>query len=325
MDFVSEARCVVHRVPEIEQFNRTHKIESSSFSDVVEAIRKVIIARGDLPDVTVAYQLNVLDQFCEFPLGRFILERKGANGFWTDYMLSHPQKGKISGVNSEGKTFSTLEDFFLNRCPIVVAHQERFRIFQTLTQKLLKDSMVVASIPCGIMRDLLTLDFSGIKNYRIIGVDIDKESLFLANKLAKELEVPNVEFYQEDAWQIQFQQELDIITSSGLNVYEPDPEKVMSLYKRFFKSLKPGGFLITSVITYPPGESVESDWDLRDIAPEDLLLDRVLHKDVLDIRWRNFRSSNELSREFELTGFSSVSIHFDKHRIFPTILAQKPF
>lgn len=308
----------------LERFNLTHSSNDSSFWDAVEVIRNKIVSRGDLPDASVSYQLDVLKQFCQFPLGRFILERKGANGFWTDYMLAHPENGRISGMNSEGKAFTPLEDFFLNRCPIVVAHQERFRMFKALTQSLLKSNMVLASIPCGLMRDLLSLDYSGIENCKLVGVDIDQDSILSAKKLASEFGFQNIEFWQQDAWQIHFHEELDLITSSGLNVYEPDPDKVLALYKRFFQCLKPGGVLITSVITYPPGETVKSDWDLQSISAQDLLLDRILHKDILDIKWRNFRSSSELSREFELAGFSNVSIHFDRHRIFPTILAQKP-
>ena len=35
------------------------------------------------------------------------------------------------------------------------------------------------------------------------------------------------------------------------------------------------------------------------------------------------RSIDELDKEFKEVGFSKVSIHFDKNKIFPTILAQK--
>ncbi len=307
-----------------ETLNRSHFNDGLSFTIVLENLRDKIVSRGDLPHATVQDQLDVLNQFCEFPLGRFILERKGANGFWTDYMLSHPEKGRLSGLNSEGKPFSALEDFFLNRCPIVVAHQERFKIFQDVTQKMLKENVVLASIPCGLSKDILTLDYSGISSFKLIGIDIDEESLTLARNLANEKGIANAEFLEQDAWQLQFNEELDIITSSGLNVYEPNPEKVLDLYRSFFKALKPGGSLIISVITYPPGETKETDWDLTGIAEEDLLLDQILHKDILDIKWRNFRSSNELSKEFEQVGFSKVSVFFDKHRIFPTIVAQKP-
>lgn len=303
--------------------NRTHARDINSFAENIEALKKKITLRGDLPHVTCKRQLEIIDQLCAFPLGRFILERRGANGFWTDYMVSHPAHGKISGLNSEGVPFTPLEEWFLNQCPIVVAHQERFQIFQKLTQKLLKDNITLASIPCGLMRDLITLDLSKIINFRLIGIDIDSESLSFAEKLAHQKNIGNIKLIQQNAWELSLQQEIDVITSSGLNVYEPDPNKVLELYARFFNALKPGGHLITSVLTYPPGEAKETDWDVNNIPEETLLLDRILHKDILDIKWRNFRSSLELEKEFRQVGFSTVSIHFDKYRIFPTILAKK--
>ena len=313
------------QISEIEMLNRTHSTTNTSFAKILEIIKHKIIVRGALPYASIDYQLEIVNQLCDFPLGRFILERKGANGFWTDYMISHPQKGRISRVNIEGKPFNPIEDFLLNRCPIVIAHQERFSIFQHLIQKMLTENMILASIPCGLMKDLLTLDFLGIANCKLIGIDVDEESLLLARQCTNEKKIFNVQFLQQDAWQMQFNEELDIITSSGLNVYESDPKKVLDLYRKFFTALKPGGSLITSVLTYPPGEAVETDWDLNGISPDDLLLEQILHKDILDIKWRNFRSTDELCKEFEQVGFSNIFVYFDKHHIFPTILAQKPF
>lgn len=304
--------------------NRTHFEENGSFEEVLQNLKKRIISRGDLPHVSVKYQLEIVSLLCEFPLGRFILENKGANGFWTDYMVSHPKRGRISGLNIEGKLFNYVEDFLLNRCPVVLAHQERFNIFQRLMQERIQENVILASVPCGLMRDLLTLDFSGIGNFKLIGVDIDKESIALGKQLATEKGVANVNFIQGDAWDFPFhKEELDLITSSGLNVYESDPKKVLELYSGFFSALKPGGALITSVLTYPPGESIETKWDLQSIPLEDILMDRILHKDILDVKWRNFRSEDNLIDEFQKVGFSKVLVYFDKCRIFPTILAQK--
>lgn len=303
--------------------NLSHAKKDGSFDDIINHYRQKIISRGDLPNATVNRQLEILQQFSTFPLGRFILERRGANGFWTDYMVSHPTRGKISGLNVEGKPFNSIEDFFLNRCPIVVAHQERFQIFQKLAQNLIKEGAVLASIPCGMMRDLLTLDYSSVSDFKLVGIDIDPESLELARNLALENHVQNVQLHQQDAWEISFKEELDIIVSSGLNVYEPDPQKLLQLYEHFFRALKPGGSLIISVLTYPPGELVPTSWDLKGISKETLLIDRILHKDILDIKWRNFRSLEDLDKEFLAVGFCKVEVYMDKHRVFPTILATK--
>ncbi len=304
--------------------NVTHALEQNSFDEAIKKLKDKISSRGDLSHVSVARQLDIIDQFCAFPLGRFILERRGANGFWTDYMISHPHNGRVTGLNIEGKPFTPMEEFFLNKIPIIVAHQERFGIFQKLAQSFLKNDVVFASIPCGIMRDLLTLDFSRVKNVALVGIDIDHESLLLAKQYADENRIPNVRLLEQDAWQMPFVNEFDVITSSGLNVYESDPKRLLELYRRFFQALKPGGKLIISVLTYPPDAGKDTDWDLTGIEPETLLLDRIIHKDILDIKWRNFRSTQELDKEFIQAGFSEITVHFDKHRIFPTIVATKP-
>lgn len=304
--------------------NITHAKEDRSFEEQVQILKNKIIDRGPLPHVSVEQQLEVVDHLCEFPLGRYVLEHRGANGFWTDYMMSHPDQGRITGLNIEGKPFSKLEDFFLNHSPVVIASQERFRIFQSLLQNSLKDGVSIASVPCGMMTDILTLDFSKISNYRLVGVDIDEEALTLARAFAIGRGIKNLETLKKDAWKLSSENEFDIIRSNGLNVYEPDHEKVLDLYRGFFKALKPGGLLIIGVLTYPPGEDKESDWLVENMPSQDLLMERILHTDVLDIKWRHFRTGQELDQDFKTVGFSEISIHWDQNYVFPTICARKP-
>lgn len=299
--------------------NRSHFKENDSLGKAISTLKGRIISRGNLPYVSVDQQLEFVDQLCKFSFGRYVIEHKGANGFWTDYLIFFPEDFPTSAIHNQ------VEDFVLKRSPVILAHRDRFRIYQSLMQKILKEDIVLASVPCGLMRDLLTLDFSKISNYKLIGIDIDQESLDLAQDSAIEKNIHNVEFFQQDAWEMDYQEAFDVITSSGLNVYEPEPIKILELYRRFFVALKPGGSLITSVLTYPPMESRETDWDLEGISSDDLLMERILHKDVLELHWRNFRSSWELDREFKEAGFSKVTVHFDAHRIFPTIHAQKAF
>lgn len=297
--------------------NRSHYKESDTLENAVRGLKERIVGRGELEYISVSEQLALVDQLCAFPFGRYVLEHRGANGFWTDYLIFYKEREDAQPIHNP------LEDFLLNRSLIILSHRERFQIYQSLLQKRLKEGAVLASIPCGLMRDLLTLDFSGISDYKLVGIDIDPESLELAQQSAEAKRIYNVEFVQQDAWQMTYQETFDVITSSGLNVYEPDPEKVIDLYRRFFTSMKPGGSLIISALTYPPMEARETDWNLEGIPSEVLLMERVLHKDILELHWRNFRSAWELDKEFKEAGFSEVSVHFDKHRIFPTIHAMK--
>lgn len=306
-----------------QDLNKSH-LSVASFEQSLLDLKLQITSRGDLPHVSVADQLKFLSQLCEFPFGRYLIERRGANGFWTDYLITNPDKGSIPGFNKNGEPLSVVEDFILNRSLLVLAHRDRLQIYQSFVQQQLKENIQLASIPCGLMKDLLTLDFSNISKFQITGLDIDPESLALSSLFAKQIGISNVEFYENDAWQMKFEESFDIIVSSGLNVYESDPVKVLALYKNFFKALKAGGWLVISVLTYPPGESKKTDWDLDKIPPKDLLMEQILYKDILNLHWRNFRSSNELDLEFKQIGFTDIRIEFDRYRLFPTIIAKKP-
>jgi hypothetical protein len=52
-----------------------------------------------------------------------------------------------------------------------------------------KNNVQIAStsISCGLMDDLLRLDYSSCKNYHLTGIDLDKRSLDLAVQSAKVL------------------------------------------------------------------------------------------------------------------------------------------
>lgn len=296
-----------------------HGTLEKAFADIEAKIRK----RGDLPFVSVDEQIAILEELIQFPLGRFIVEKKGANGFWTDYMITFPDTHRKTGLNIEGKPLSKWEDFLVNRSPVVLASQERYKIFQRTAQSLIKDGVVLASIPCGVMNDLLTLDYSSVSKFKLVGIDIDKESIDLAKKHAEAKNFRSVEFRIQNAWDLEGQNSFDIITSSGLNVYEDDAKKVLELYRHFYRALKPGGVLITSVLTYPPGEERETDWDFKGISEETLLMEQILHKEILGVKWRNFCSINEIDLQFKQAGFSKVDVILDRHRIFPTVVAHK--
>ena len=298
----------------LESTNKTH-VKLDSHTEVVKKIKTKIVERGELSHISVDRQLVLVDQLCSFPFGRYILERKGANGFWTDYLISYQNKEEV---------LPPVGEFILNRSLIVLSHRERFRIYQNLLQNLIKEDVILASIPCGLMRDLLTLNFSKISNYQLYGIDIDEESLALAKNLANDLGIKKINLIQGDAWQLNYQEKFDVITSSGLNVYESCPSKVINLYENFYKALKPGGSLIISVLTYPPGEKQQTDWNLDNISPDDIMMENVVYKDILDLNWRNFRTASEIDKDFKRAGFLNISIYFDKNRIFPTVLAQKP-
>ncbi|WP_210407430.1 class I SAM-dependent methyltransferase, partial [Hydrocoleum sp. CS-953] len=184
-----------------EQRILSHGKKNETIEETIERIKQRIIQTGDKPHVTVARQLELLNELADFPLGQFTLQNGGSNGYWTDYVMEHQYQGRISGVDTNGRTLTELEKFILDKNPRILATQERYTNFSKILQNYVQENIVFASLPCGIMRDLLKLDFTGVDNFRLVGIDIDYESLELAKKLAQEYGLSEkVEFHQEDAW-----------------------------------------------------------------------------------------------------------------------------
>lgn len=290
------------------------KHATETFHIALNNLKNKIIQRGNLSYISIKDQLNYINELSQFPLGQVLIEKRSIDTFWTDFIITH----------SGQRGCSNLEDFILNRSPFTIAWRELLQNFQKITQENLKDEMALASIPCGAMRELLQLDYSSISNFTIIGIDIDPDSLSLAQQLAEERGLsPNLYLCQQDAWQLPYNSEIDLITSCGLNIYVSDRQKTLNLYRQFFKALRPGGILIIGFLTYPPGEGMTSEWHLDKISHEDLFLERVLYKDILDLQWRNFRTSDEFESELRAAGFSEVAFYYDTLHVFPAVVAKK--
>lgn len=305
------------------ELNRSHA-KKNGYQEIVASLIEKVLCQGELNYSSVKERLDLIDDLTKSSFTRFILEAGGLDGPRTDYLMTHPEHGKISGLNSDGIPFSFTEDFILNRSIITLATRERFLIFQKQIQSRLKEGITMASIPCGAMRDLLGLDYRELSNFKLLGIDLDQNSLSAAAMLAQEKDLLHcVELRQGDAWNLGIQGELDLITSNGLNIYEPRPEKVLDLYREFYAALKPGGVLIIGVLSHPPDSSSETDWNLDIIPREDLRLEKVLYADILGLKWRNFRSFAEAERDFISVGFSHVTCIYDSFRAFPTFIVQK--
>jgi SAM-dependent methyltransferase len=232
-------------------------------------------------------ELSLLEQLSQFELGKFLLANKGLNGYWTSYIIN---------LGKDVKNHHPLEH--------------------------LRENIVVASIPCGLMDDLLTLNYGAFDNIRLVGIDLDKNSLELAYLQSKKLDLKNkVQFMRSDAWQLNNIDEFDIITSNGLNIYEPDDEKVISLYSEFYKALKNNGLLITSFLTPPPTLSEESSW--RNYNQKDLLKQKVIFNNVIGVKWQCFNTEHQVISQFEKAGFKVEDVIYDSQGMFPTIVARK--
>ena len=294
---------------------RTHQIFASDFQQIYTQIRARLISEGEKSLVDLKEQLDILDQLSDFPLGRFIVEHKGLNGYWLNYTLTTPVAGK---------DVHELERFFLERAPATLAMRESFAISKQIVQQNLKDGIVIASIPCGVMTNVLTLDYSSIKEMRLVGIDLDFEALVYANQLAEDMKLGHeIEFFQFDAWKIDSESEYDIISSHGLNLYLDQESELIELYERLNRSLKSGGLLISSFLTPSPNRSADSPWIMSEINEKDLHLQKVMVSDVARVKWRHYYTFDQVASQLKNAGFTSVEFLPDKARMRPTIVAQK--
>src|SRR3990167_8258885 len=296
----------------------SHQISPENFDVIFDKTRNRILEKGDQYHVTVSKQLELLDQLSQFDFGRFLLQNQGLNGYWTHYALLHPKQGRITGKNNQNASFSELEKFMLDKGPVVLATQERFEIFLQENQKSVTDNANLACIPCGMMGELLYLNFDKITNIKLTGIDYDKNTLQDAKSLADQRNLSrHVELMQRDAWNLNIKNEFDLISSNGLNIYEPDDNKVTQLYKQFYAALKPNGKLVTSFLAEP------SEWDSKKINQDDLLLQKIIFADIIQSKWQCYRSTQKAKEQLITAGFKDIQFINDSAKIFPTVIAVK--
>lgn len=274
----------------IQNGNITHSSKWKNLEIASEEYKRRIDSHPSWSQEIKSQYKAIIDEMTKFSLGCHVLLTGGANGIWTDYMISYPWSQK--NISSKMLTLSRLEYFIIFESLVVVAQRELFLMAQEEAQRHVKEECRLASVPCGVFRDLITLDFSGIQSYTLIGVDIDDSALEVAKTLAHQLDQPNVKFIKKNAWEYDGKESLDFINSIGLNVYESNRNRVIDLYRQFHKSLKPGGVLFTGVLTYPPSHEKESCWNINLIPRFHYEMDKILIDDVLELHWKNYRQGD---------------------------------
>lgn len=293
----------------------SHSAATESLSICLNNIAARIQQEGDKPYVTVARQLELLQQLSEFEFGKFLLQNQGINGFWTHYMLTRPWFGQKTGP---------LESFLLDRAPTVLATQQRFKIFLEQNQAKVKNNAVLGCVPCGMMGELLYLDYKHIDTIQLIGIDYDANTFNDARALAAKNHLSHyIQLIQKDAWELHTENTYDLISSNGLNIYESDDYRVLELYRQFHTALKPGGKLVASFLTYPPTMTDKCEWDMSKINRDDLLLQKIIFADILQAKFQHYRSSQQTRSQLESIGFEDVQFIYDVAKIFPTVVAYK--
>ena len=247
----------------------------------------------------------ILDQMAIYPLWRFLIQRGGLNGYWTHYIVTHPER----------KHEGTFEDIALSELPIACATQQRYQIFRMIIQSYIKEGAVFASIPCGLMGELLTLDYSHIKRFKLVGIDLDEEALSQAKEYACALK-KTATFEQADAWNLPYEKHFHLIASNGLNIYV-EANKQKTLFEQFYKALKPEGVLVASFLTSP------NLWDQKAIKPSGLELQKIMFSELITPKFQYLQSEAEIHGQLTEIGFKEITFHYDHAHIFPTLVAKR--
>jgi|SRR3989339_515653 len=289
----------------------SHSFKPEALDLVIKKLSEKIKLQGDTDGFTVQQKLELLHELSQFDFGRYLLQNSGINGYWTHYMLTHPWSGR-------GTKDHKLENFLLDRAPVMRATQERFEIFLTQNQQAVKNHAKLACIPSGLLGELLYLDYKNINDISLVGFDYDSETLSQAKHLAEQKSLAKfVSLIEQDAWELTSENEFDLISSNGLNIYEVDELKVQALYQKFYQALKSGGKLVTSFLTTP------AEWDMTKINSVDLQLQKVLFVDIVSGKWQCFRSTVQTKQQLAQVGFRDITILPDSANIFPTVVAWK--
>lgn len=298
----------------------SHEDQSDrSYEQAAEAAKARVRAGGDLPGATVEQQLAVVDQLASFELGRFLLVNRGLDAYWTHRLVTY-----VPGTLKRGEVLD-LEYQVFEQMPAVLATRERFGIFRREVQTMLKPGIALASVPGGLMGDLLLLDHTACPDATLLGVDLDQRALDGARALATERGLAQqLTLRHADAWEMDLNGAADVLTSNGLNIYEPDDERVTALYRKFCDALKPGGRLVTSFLTPPPMLSPESPWDMSAVTPALLGLQHLLFVKIIEAKWSAFRTEAQTRAQLERAGFTEMTFIDDRARMFPTVVARKP-
>jgi len=297
----------------------SHNLDSVIPNDeLLNSVEARVRQMGDLPEATVEQQIELLKEFASLDLGSFLLKNHGLNAYWTHKLVTYNPETADNPKNE-------IEFQIYEKLPVVLATRERFGIFRQHLQGLLKPGLSLASVPCGLMGDLLLLDYRDQHGISLIGIDLDSDALSGAHEEAKQYGLTaNLSLHQEDAWHLSLKEEVDILVSNGLNIYEPDDNRVTELYRSFFNAIKPGGKLITSFLTPPLTLSAESSWNMTELDPAMLSLQSVLFVRLSEAKWSSFRTHEQTKDQLQNVGFTDITFIDDRAGLFPTVVANKP-
>jgi ubiquinone/menaquinone biosynthesis C-methylase UbiE len=173
----------------------------------------------------------------------------------------------------------------------------RLETHGTFFLPFLKDEMAV--LDCGCGPGVLTCDIAEyIPNGNVLGIDVDKSQICIAEEEAKTRGIKNAKFQQATVYDLQrINQTFDAVFSHALLERLAEPSKAI---KQAWQILKPGG---TLAVCSP-------DWGGFLLAPSSVELNQAIEA------YKNLQTKNggdvfvgrKLSRFFEDAGFYQIKM-----------------
>lgn len=276
------------------------------------AIQKVQLNENLL--ISPSDVIDLILQLKEFELGRAMLSTGVLTSSWVDYICH----------NETSPTGHPLETWFLSKAPRIKAARERYYITRDVLQKKLRSNMVFCVMPCGVISKVAELDYSKIKNIKIIGYDNDIHGLVKAELQMQPLVDQgkvNLLLLKKNIWLLDDRNQHDLIISNRLSVLESDSQKVLELFEKYYGALRRRGLFISSFFTPSPLHNLHtSPW--KDVDANDMLIEHSIFVDIMDFR-PAARSESKMVNLLHKAGFEIVEILYDTHNIYPTIIARK--
>ncbi|WP_119328934.1 class I SAM-dependent methyltransferase [Cysteiniphilum halobium] len=264
--------------------------------------------------------LEIFNELKKSALGRFLIEHRGVNGYWTDVMVNFPNY-----KSDQKENINYYDQLLLENFPAVKATQERFGFFKQVIQaEINKGALNILAAPCGLLPEFFDIKDKHITDIKIDALDFDgKVSVEISKKYHNHVLENAYQFIQQDIFSFKEKDKYDLVVSNGLNIYIQAADKVKTLYQVFYNAMKNEGILLTSFLTPPPTCTAESPWNMNEIDFEWLMKQKTLFKDILDVKWNCYMTEDEFIGLLREIGFSNIQLTWDKQRMFPTVVAKK--
>ena len=283
----------------------SHSNDESTIEKEVAQIERRLREEGDTPFATVDEKLEILHELTQFELGRFLIKNRGLNGSWSHY-ISY----EYSLLEDHQKPINKVERMLVESNGDLEL-KVRLVMVRELLQANLFEGIKMLSVPCGVMADLLTLDFSKTRKFELFGIDLDPQSLALAENFSRKMGLQKyASFACRDAWNLGLLEKFDVVVSMGLNMYISSRAQSVELYKSLRSALKKGGKLMLSYMTPHPFRDPNTERDLSSLDPAAVRLHRMVMAEIIKTKIVNFPSTLEIQSQLMDAGFGEVQIHY---------------